>query len=60
MSWALAFRLPARSSVAYAALYDFVQRLSNLEANFFVVSSVAAVVGEAYIVGRVSKCQQGF
>jgi len=38
----------------------FRPTLRNLEANFLVASSVAAVVGEAYIVGRHSKCQQRF
>jgi hypothetical protein len=37
------------SSVAHAALFDFVQLSRNSEANFLVASSVAAVVGEAYL-----------
>src|SRR5690606_36894340 len=39
---------------------DFVQLSRNSEANFFVSSSVAAVVGEAYIGGEPSECQQRF
>ena len=39
---------------------DFVQRMRNTEANFFLASSVAAVVGEAYIVGGPPKCQHRF
>ena len=39
---------------------DFVQLSRNLEANFSVAGSVAAVVGEAYIVGAPSDCQHRF
>ena len=39
---------------------DFVQLSRSLEASFPVASSVAAVVGEAYIVGASPKCQHRF
>ena len=39
---------------------DLDQLSRNSEANFFVASSVAAVVGEAYIGGSPSGCQQRF
>jgi len=53
-----------RSSVAYAALLNSSQLSRNKEAIFRaklpVASSVAAVVGEAYIGGTPSRCQQRF
>jgi len=54
-----AFALLALSSVAHAALL-ISPNLANIEANFFVASSVAAVVGVAYIVADPSDCQQRF
>ena len=52
--WLQAFECRSRGSL------DFVQLSRPPEANFFVASSVAAVVGEAYIGGSPSGCQQRF
>src|SRR5690606_1069323 len=52
--WLQAFECRSRGSL------DFVQLSRPAEANFFVASSVAAVVGEAYIVGSSAKCQLRF
>src|SRR5690606_24003223 len=51
VSWPGSLLASGLSSVAHAALLNSVQPWRNSEANFFVASSVAAVVGEAYIVG---------
>ena len=60
VSWPGSLLASGPSSVAHAALLNSVQLSRNSEANFFVASSVAAVVGEAYIVGGAPKCQQRF
>src|SRR5690606_6530982 len=52
--WLQAFECRSRGSL------DFVQLSRPPEANFFVASSVAAVVGEAYIDGSSATCQLRF
>jgi len=60
MSWACPLLASGPVECRSRGSLDFVQRMRNTEANFFVASSVAAVVGEAYIVGGPSKCQHRF
>lgn len=61
VSWAVSLLASGPPECRSRGSLEFFSQLPRrLEANFFVASSVAAVVGEAYIVGGPSECQQRF
>ena len=60
MSWACLHLASDPVECRSRGSLDLDQLSRNSEANFFVASSVAAVVGEAYIGGGPSECQQRF
>ena len=60
MSWPLSLLASGPTECRLRGSLDFVQLSQNSETKLLVASSVAAVVGEAYIVGTRLRCQQGF
>lgn len=61
MSWAVTLLASGPAECRSRGSLEFFSQLPrHSEANFLVASSVAAVVGEAYIVGGPSECQQRF